>query len=67
MGTIRSWPEPVIEHLVKGQGQPPWHSWKQFTCVTKRGESSQISFKGLQPKGKVFFLEAAFFGVFGEL
>jgi len=60
MGTIRSQPGPVIEHLVKGCGQPWEHSWKQFTCATGRGEPwlplSLTSFKGWQPKGNYLYL-----------
>jgi len=37
MGIIRSWPEPVMEHLVKGCSQPGEHRWKQFTCVREGG------------------------------
>ena len=62
MGTIRSQPEPVIEHLVKG------HKCKQFTYLIGKGESrfhpSPSSFKGWQLKGKHFFLETASFGSF---
>jgi len=36
MGTVESWPEPVIKHLVKGCSQPWEHSWKEFTGVTGR-------------------------------
>mgnify|MGYP001852612538 CR=1 FL=1 len=55
-GTVRSWPEPVIEHLVKGCSQPWQHRWKQST-----------PFKGWQPGGKLFCLEITLFGVFREL
>ena len=56
MGIVRSWPEPVIEHLVKGCSQPWQHRWKQST-----------PFKGWQPGGKLFCLEITLFGVFREL
>jgi len=36
-GTVTSWSEPMIEHLVKGHGQPWEHRCKQFTCATRRG------------------------------
>jgi len=40
MGIAKLQPEPMIEHLVKGHSQPWEHRCKQFTCVTKRVESS---------------------------
>ena len=47
MGTAESQPEPLIEHLGKGQ---LWeHRWRQFTCGTP--------FKGWLPLGKDLFLE----------
>jgi len=35
-GTVESHPEPLIDHLGKGPGQPWEHKWRQFTCVTGR-------------------------------
>ena len=32
-GTVKSKPEPVIEHLVKGHRRPWEHRWKHFTCA----------------------------------
>lgn len=34
MGTVRSQPEPMIEHLVKGHSRACDCRWKQFTFVT---------------------------------
>jgi len=31
MRIAKSWPEPMIDHLVKGHSQPWEHRWKQFT------------------------------------
>ena len=54
MEIIRSQPESVIEHLVKGHSQSWEHRWDQFTCVTRQGgpwaHPSLTSFKGWQPK-----------------
>lgn len=50
MGTVGSWSEPEIEHLVKRHGQPRGHRCKQYTCVTL------TSFKGWQPRD-CFLLE----------
>lgn len=61
MGTVRSWPEPVTEHLVKGQSQPWEHRCEEFTLVT-----SQTSFTGWQPRGKVLYMEIASFRVFSS-
>jgi len=39
-GTVRLWPELMIEHLVKGCGWPREHSCRQFSCashMTARG------------------------------
>ena len=70
MGTGMSWPEPVIEQLVKGHSQPWEHRWKKFTCVTRMGGAwlhcSLTSFNGWQLEGKDLSLETASFGVFGE-
>jgi len=35
--TVRLWPEPVIEHVVKRCSQPWEHRWKEFNCATRRG------------------------------
>lgn len=61
MGTVRSRPGPVIEHLVKGQSQPWEHRCEEFTLVT-----SQTSFTGWQPRGKVLYMEIASFRVFSS-
>lgn len=70
MGTVRSWPEPVTEHLVKGQSQPWEQRSKQFTCVTRRSGPwvypSLTSFKGRQLQRKHFYLEIASYGVFSK-
>lgn len=42
MGSVRSGPEPVIEHLVKGHSQPGKHRWKQFTCGTRKGDPGSV-------------------------
>lgn len=61
MGTAESWPDPLIEHLGKGPGQPWEHRWRQFRCVIGRGESwlhlSQTPLKGWLPLGKDLWLE----------
>ena len=56
MGTDRSLPEPVIEHLVKGHGWPWEHSCEQFTSVTGtylRAGNQRVGFSswGLPPLG----------------
>ena len=70
MGTVRSGPEPVIEHLVKGCSQPWEHRWKQLICVTGRAgfwvHCSLTSLKGWQPQGKCFYLGIASLMVFSE-
>jgi len=68
MGTVKSWPEAVIEHLVKGRSQPWEHRWKQFTCVALWGGPwiylSLTLFRGWSLQGKDLCLEIASFGVF---
>jgi len=70
MGTIRSGPEPVIEHLVKGHSQSREHRWKQFTSGTggsgTRFHLSLTSFRGWQLQGKHLCLETASFGMFSK-
>lgn len=34
---FKLWPEPVIEHLMKGHSQLWVHRWMQFTCATRGG------------------------------
>lgn len=61
MKAVRSWTEPVVEHLVKGHSQP----WcKQFTCAVRWVDPawdypSLTSCKGWQPRGKHVYLEIA--------
>ena len=70
MGTIRSGPEPVIEHLAKGHSQSREHRWKQFTSGTggsgTRFHLSLTSFRGWQLQGKHLCLETASFGMFSK-
>ena len=35
MGTLESWPEPLVKHLGKRPSQPWEHSWRQFRCVSE--------------------------------
>lgn len=66
MGTVRSWPEPVIKHLGKGCSQPREHRWNQFTCAVGSWlYPSLTSFKGWKTHGKNGYLETASLGVFG--
>jgi len=67
IGTVRSGPEPVTEHLMKGCSQTREHRWKQITCVTGRVHPSLTSFKGWQLQGKHLYSEIIFFGVFSKL
>jgi len=61
MGTVESWPEPLIDHLRQGLGQPWEHRWRQFSCVTGRSGAwlhlSLTPFKGWLPLGEDLFLE----------
>ena len=63
MGTVESWPEPLIDHLRQALSQPREHMWRQFSCVMRRGEAwlhlSQTPFKGWLPLRKDLFLEIA--------
>lgn len=63
MGTDRSWPEPVIGHLVKRWSHPWEHRCKQFTFTTGmngcRIPPSLASFKGCQLRRKHLYLEIA--------
>jgi len=71
MGSLRSWPEPVTEHLVRGQSQSWEHRWKLFTHATGRGEPyvhpSLTIFKGWQLQEKNLYLEIIYLGVFNKL
>ena len=35
MGTVESWPEPLIDQLRQSTESATEHRWRQFTCVTK--------------------------------
>lgn len=45
MGAIRSQPEAVIVHLVKGCSQPYEHRWKQYVCGYTQSPSLLTSYK----------------------
>ena len=45
MVAVESRPEPLIEHLGKGPGQPWEHRWRQFSCVTGRVEPGCTSLR----------------------
>jgi len=45
MVTVESWPEPLIEHLGKGPGQPWEHRLRQCNCGTERGEPACTSLR----------------------
>ena len=68
MGTVKLWPEPLIDHLRWAVSQPWQHRWRQLSCVTRRGGArlhlSYTPFKGWLPLRKALFLEIAPFGVF---
>ena len=61
MKTVRSQLGPVIEHLVKGHGQPREHRCEQSTCEARSGgpriHSSLTSFKCWQLKEKGLYWE----------
>jgi len=71
MRTVRSCPEPVIEHLLKWCSQPWEHRWKQFTFVTRRVgvwlQPFLTSSEGWQPQGKHLYLEVTSSGVYNKL
>ena len=68
VGTLRTWPEPVIEQLVKGCSQPQEHRCTQLSGATRKGgprvHLSLTSFKGWQPEQKHFYMEIASLGSF---
>jgi len=39
MGTVESWPEPLVDHLRQALSQAWEHRWRQFSCVTGMGEA----------------------------
>jgi len=39
MGTVESWPQPLIDHLRQALSQTQEHRRRQFSCVTRRGEA----------------------------
>lgn len=49
MGTVETQPEPLIEHLRKGPGQPWEHWWRQSVCVTRRGGGGRHGCTSLKP------------------
>lgn len=65
MGTVRSQPGPVTEHLVQGRSQPCEHRWQQ-SQGPPTVQPSITSYEHWQPQGKGLCLEMSSFGVLGE-
>ena len=59
MGTVQSWPEPLIDHLRQGLGQLWEHRWRQFTYLTGRPH-----LRADYHWGRIFFWRYLLFGVF---
>jgi len=59
MGTVESWPEPLIDHLRRALSQPQGHRWMHFHLSDQKGWSlaPRPPFKGWLPMKKVLYLE----------
>lgn len=65
MGTVRSQPELVIKHLVKGCSQPCEHRWQQSQCPP-RVQPSLPSCEQWQLQGEDLCLEMSSFRALSE-